>query len=88
MLAKPQDLMDSHVKNSEVVLLFRVLSGNELKDAFEEQCQMVNNKEIVEIRAFNLKSLLCDSKRNNRIKSSTNKATVFHNWYYYLSGKV
>ena len=49
MLAKPQALMDSHVKNSEVVLLFRVLSGNELKDAFEEQCQMVNNKEIVEI---------------------------------------
>ena len=32
MLAKPEALMDSYIKNSEVIILFRVFSGNELKN--------------------------------------------------------
>ena len=38
---------------------------------------MLKNKKIVDIQAFNLKSLLCGSKRNKRIKLNTNKAIIF-----------
>ena len=37
MLAKLEVLMDSYVKNSEVVMFFKVFSGNELRDFFEEE---------------------------------------------------
>ena len=37
MLAKLEALMDSYLKNSEVVLFFRVFSGYELRDLFEEK---------------------------------------------------
>ena len=37
---------------------------------------MLKNK-IVDTQAFNLKSLLCGSKRNKRIKLNTNKAIIF-----------
>ena len=37
MLAKLEALMDSYVKNSEVEMFFRVFSGNELRDLFEEK---------------------------------------------------
>ena len=62
MLAKLGALMDSYVKNSEAEMFFRVFSGN---------------KKIVDIQAFNLKSLFCGSKRNKRIKLHTNKAIMF-----------
>ena len=77
MLAKLEALMDSYVKNSEVEMFFRVFSGNELRDFFEEKWEMLKNKKIVDIQAFNLKSLLCGSKRNKRIKLNTNKAIIF-----------
>ena len=77
MLAKLEALMDSYVKNSEVEMFFRVFSGNELRDLFEEKWEMLKNKKIVDIQAFNLKSLLCGSKRNKRIKLNTNKAIIF-----------
>lgn len=32
MLTKPQALMDSHVKDSEVVMVFSVFSGNEFRE--------------------------------------------------------
>ena len=38
---------------------------------------MLKNKKIVKIQAFNLKSLLCGNKRNERIKLNTNKAIMF-----------
>ena len=40
MLAKLEALMDSYVKNSEVVMFFRVFPGNELRDFFRknEKC--------------------------------------------------
>ena len=42
MLAKPQALMDSHVKDSEVVMLFSVFSGNEFKEGnFREKMTKV-----------------------------------------------
>ena len=68
--------MDSYVKNSEVEMFFRVFSGNELRDFFEEKWEMLKNK-IVDTQAFNLKSLFCGSKRNKRIKLNTNKAIIF-----------
>ena len=77
MLAKSKALIDSYVKNSEVVMFFRVLSGNGLKDFFEEKWEMLKNKKIVDIQAFNLKPLLCRSKRKKRIKLNTNKAIIF-----------
>ena len=77
MLAKAQALMDSYVKNSEVVMLFRVFSGNELRDFFEEKWKILKNKKIAEIQAFNLNSLFCGNKRNNRKKLNTNKAIAF-----------
>ena len=76
MLAKLEALMDSCVKNSEVVMFFRVFSGKELRDFFEQKWEMLKNK-IVDIQAFNLKSLLCGSKWNKRIKLNTNKASIF-----------
>ena len=77
MLVKPQALMDSYVKNSEIVVLFKVFSGNELKHFFEEKWQMLKNKKTVGIQAFNLKSLLCGSEKNDRIKLNINKAIAF-----------
>ena len=77
MLAKLGALMDSYVKNSEVVMLFRVFLGNELRDFFEEKLEMLKNKKIVDIQVFNLKSFLCGSKKNKRIKLNTNKAFIF-----------
>ena len=77
MLAKLEALMHSYVKNSELEMFFRVFSGNELRDFFEEKWEMLKNKKIVDIQAFNLKSLLCGSKRNKRIKLNTNKAIIF-----------
>ena len=72
MLAKLEALMDSYVKNSGVLMFFRVFSGNELRDFFEEKWKMLKNKKIVDIQAFNLKSFLCGSKKNKRIKLNTN----------------
>ena len=77
MLAKLEDLMDSYAKNSEVEMFFRVFSGNELRDLFEEKWETLKNKKIVDMRAFDLKSLLCGSKRNKIIKLNTNKAIIF-----------
>ena len=77
MLAKLEALMDSYVKDSEVVMFFRVFSGNELREFFEENWEMLKNKKVVDIQAFNLKSLLCGSKRNKRMKLNTNKAIIF-----------
>ena len=77
MLAKLEALMDSYVKNSEVEMFFRVFSGNELRDFFEEKWEMIKNKKIVDIRAFKLKFLLCSSKRNKRINLNTNKVIIF-----------
>ena len=51
--------MDSYAKNSEIVTFFRVFSGIELMDFFEEKWQMLSNMKIVEIQAFNLKNLFC-----------------------------
>ena len=73
MLAKLEALMDS---NSEVEMFFRVFRGNELRDFFEKKWEILKNKKIVDIQAFNLKSLLCGSKRNKRIKLNTNKAII------------
>ena len=69
--------MDSYVKNSEVVMLFRVFLGNELRDFFEEKLETLKNNKIVDIQVFNLKSFLCGSKKNKRIKLNTNKAFIF-----------
>ena len=55
--------MDSYVKNSEV------------KCSLGYSQKM--NKKIVDIQAFNLKSLFCGSKRNKRIELHTNKAIMF-----------
>ena len=77
MLAKLEALMDSYVKNSEVVMLFRVFLGNELRDFFEEKLETLKNNKIVDIQVFNLKSFLCGSKKNKRIKLNTNKAFIF-----------
>ena len=60
--------MDSFGKNSEVVILFRVFSGNELSEFFKEKLHMLKSKKIVKIQAFKLKSLLCGSKKNIKIK--------------------
>ena len=68
MLAKLEALMDLYVKNSEVELFFRVFSGNELRDFFEEKWEMQKNK-VVDIQAFSLKYLLCGSKRNKKNKT-------------------
>ena len=76
MLAKLEVLMDSYVKNSEVVMFFKVFSGNELRDFFEEEWEMLKNKKVVDIQGFNLESLLCCSKRNNRIKLNTNTGII------------
>ena len=62
MLAEPQNLLESYVKNSEVVMVF---SGNELKESFVEKWQMLKRK-IVKIQAFNNKSLLRGSKWINK----------------------
>ena len=77
MLAKLEALMDSYVKNSEVVMLFRVFLGNELRDFFEEKLETLKNNKIVDIQVFNLKSFLCGNKKNKRIKLNTNKAFIF-----------
>ena len=37
MLEKSQVLIESYVKNSEVVMLFRVFSEDELRKSFEEK---------------------------------------------------
>ena len=37
MLAKLEALIDPYVKNSEVEMFFRVFSGKELRDFFEEK---------------------------------------------------
>ena len=66
--------MDSYVKIPESLMLFKVFSGKQLRDFFEEKWEILKNKKIVEIQAFNRKSLLCGCKRNNRIKLNTNKA--------------
>ena len=65
MLAKPQDLTDSDVKNSEEEMLFSVFSGNELRE-FEDKWQMLKSTKIVKIQAFNLKPLLRGCKRDFR----------------------
>ena len=44
---------------------------------FEEKWEILKNKKIIDIQAFNLKSLLFGSKRNKRIKLNTNKAITF-----------
>ena len=77
MLAKLEALMDSYVKNSEAEMFFRVFSGNELRYFFEEKWEMLKNKKIVDIQAFNLKSFLCGSKWNKSIKLNKNKAIIF-----------
>ena len=77
MLVKPHALMDSYVKNPELVMLLAVFSGNNLREFFEEIWQMLNSKKIVEIQAFDLKSLLCGSKRNKKIKLNTNSSCIF-----------
>ena len=69
MLAKLEALMDSYVKNSEAEMFFRVFSGNELRDFFEEKWEMQKNKKVVDKQAFSLKSLLCGSKRNKKNKT-------------------
>ena len=73
MLAKLEVLMDSYVKNCEVVMFFRVFSANELRDFFEEKWKMVKNKKIVDIHVFNLKSLLYGSKRYKIVNLNTDK---------------
>ena len=55
MQAKLEALMDSHVKNAEVEMFFSVFSGN---DFFEEKWEMLKNRKIVDIQAFNL-NLFC-----------------------------
>ena len=77
MLANLEALMNSYVKNSEVVMLCRDFSGKELRDFFEKKWEMLKNKKIVDVQAFNLKSLLCGSKSNNRIKLNTNETIIF-----------
>ena len=37
---------------------------------------MLKNKKVVDVQGFNLESLLCGSKRNNRIKLNTNKGII------------
>ena len=54
MVAKLEALMDSYVKNSEVVMFFSVFPGNELRDFFEEKWEMLKNKKIIDMQAFNL----------------------------------
>ena len=63
MLAKLEALMDSYINNSEVVIFFRVFTGSEVGDFLEKKLEMLKNKKIVDIQAFNLKSLLCGSKK-------------------------
>ena len=62
LLSKLRALMDSYLKNSKLVPLFRVFS---------------KSKKIVKAQAFNVKSLLCGGKRNNKIKLNTNKTIAF-----------
>ena len=76
-------LMDSYVKNSEVVMFFRVFSESELRDFFEEKWEMLKNQKIVDIQAF---TRLCGSKRNRRIKLNTNEAIIFSQWLLLLIG--
>ena len=83
MLAKLEAVMDLYVKNSGIEIFFRVFSGNELRDFFEEKWEMLKNDKIVDVQTFNFKSR--GSKRNKRIKLNTNKS-YFRNRYYYLSG--
>ena len=59
MLAKLEALMDLYVKNSEVEQFFRVFSGNELRDFFEEKCEMLSNKKIEDIYKLSTLNLLC-----------------------------
>ena len=77
MFAKLQTLINSYVKISMVVMLCRVFSGFKPRDFFVEKWEILKNKKIDEIQAFDLKSLLCASKRDNRIKLNTNKAIIF-----------
>ena len=77
MLAKPQTLMGSYVNNSEVIMLFKVFSENELRDFFKEKWEILKSKKIVEIQDFSLKYLLRGGKRNNKIKLNANKAVMF-----------
>ena len=77
MLAKLEALIDPYVKNSEVEMFFRVFSGKELRDFFEEKWEMPKNKKIIDMQAFNLRSLLRGSKRNKRIKLNTDKENIF-----------
>ena len=77
MLAKLEALMGSYVKNSEVAMFFRVFTGNKLRDFFEEKWEILKNKKSVDIQAFNLKSILCGSKRYKKIKLNINKANIF-----------
>ena len=70
--------MDSHAKNSEVVMLYiRLFSGDELRESFHEKWKILKSKKIVQIPAFNLQFLLCGSNSNNRIKLNANKTMVF-----------
>ena len=77
MLAKLEALMYSYVKNSEVTMFFRVFTGNELREFFEEKWEILNNNKTVDMQVFNLKCLLRGSKRNERIKLNTNKVITF-----------
>ena len=58
MLAKLEALMYSYVKNSEVTMFFRVFTGNELREFFEEKWEILNKKKTVDMQGFNLKCLL------------------------------
>ena len=62
LLAKLPALMDSYLKNYKLVMLFRVF---------------LKIKKIVKTQAFNVKSLLYDGKRNNKIKLNTNETIAF-----------
>ena len=55
-----ETLIDLYVKNPGVVMFFRVLSGNELRDFFEEKWQMLKNKKIVDTQAFNLSKAIIE----------------------------
>ena len=77
MFAKLQTLINSYVKISMVVMLCRVFSGFKPGDFFVEKWKILKKKKINEIQAFDLKSLLRASKRDNRIKLNTNKTIIF-----------
>lgn len=79
MLAKLQALMDSYVKSSEVVMLFSLISGNGFSDFFQEKWKVLKNKKNFQIQAINLKSLLRDSKSNNKKKCIRNALMKFLN---------